>query len=152
MNTKRPRGTPFTPGNQHGKGRPAGSRNKVTLVIEQLLEGEAEAIVRKAVDRAKKGDTTALRLCLERLYPPRRERPLRLELPEIHDADGLPEAIRVILRELAQGNVTTSEAEGVTKVLEFGRKAFEMQELARRLAHVEKALQEVLAIDERRAA
>ena len=31
---------------------------------------EAEALTRKAIERALEGDTTALRLCLDRLLPP----------------------------------------------------------------------------------
>ena len=38
------RGKPFAPGNRSGKGRPVGSRNKTTLMLEQLLDGEGEAI------------------------------------------------------------------------------------------------------------
>jgi hypothetical protein len=38
------RGKPFPLGNRSGKGRPVGSRNKTTLMLEQLLDGEGEAI------------------------------------------------------------------------------------------------------------
>ena len=48
-------------------GRAAGSRNRATLAIEALLEGEGEALTRKAIELAKAGDMTALRLCLDRL-------------------------------------------------------------------------------------
>ena len=54
----------FAPGNP---GRPKGSRHKTTRAIEALLDGEGEALSRKAVDLALKGDTTALRLCLDRI-------------------------------------------------------------------------------------
>jgi hypothetical protein len=47
-------------------GRPSGSRNKATLLMEAMLEGEVEQLARKAIELAKKGDTQALRLCLER--------------------------------------------------------------------------------------
>lgn len=64
-------------------GRPAGSRNKSTLLSEEMLEGQAAAIVQKAIDLALKGDTTALRLCLERISSPRKERLIELPLPVI---------------------------------------------------------------------
>ncbi len=54
------RGSPFQPGNTYGKGRLAGSRNKATIALQALLEGEAEGIMRKAVEMALQGDTTAL--------------------------------------------------------------------------------------------
>ena len=54
------------------QGRPAGTRNKALLAMESLLDGEAEAITRVAVEKAKEGDATALRLCLERICLPER--------------------------------------------------------------------------------
>src|SRR5687767_3759377 len=77
------RGKPFGPGNP---GRPKGSRNKATLALEALLDGEAEAIARKAVELAKAGDTVALRLCLERIIPARKDRPVAFVMPEITTA------------------------------------------------------------------
>src|SRR5215469_6310208 len=61
------------------KGRPPGVRNKATEAAEMLLDGEAEALTRRAVERALEGDATALRLCLERIIPPRRGRAVRLD-------------------------------------------------------------------------
>ena len=42
--------------------------------VEELLDGEAEALTRKAIDKALEGDMAALRMCLDRLLPPRRNR------------------------------------------------------------------------------
>jgi len=67
-------------------GRPAGSRNKATLWLEELLEGEGERITRKAVEQAMLGDPHALRLCMERIYPPRKERLIDLPLPDVKTA------------------------------------------------------------------
>src|SRR5690349_9638644 len=67
-------------------GRPPGSRNRSSLFIEQLLDSAGEELVQKALDLASKGDTAALRLCLERICPPRKERPIDLPLPQITDA------------------------------------------------------------------
>jgi hypothetical protein len=39
-----------------------------TMVAEALLDGEAEAITRKVIEKALEGDATALRLCLEGLH------------------------------------------------------------------------------------
>ena len=66
------RGRPFESGQSgNPKGRPKGSRNKTTLLAESLLEGDADAIMRKLLEKAKEGDLTALRICLDRLLPPR---------------------------------------------------------------------------------
>ena len=74
---------PFGPGLS---GNPKGSRNKTTLAIEGLLDGESEAITRKRVEKAREGDTTSLRLCLDRLVPPRRDRTVEFDLPRIETA------------------------------------------------------------------
>lgn len=54
-------------------GRPRGSRNATTLAAVALLDGEAERLTRAAIELALAGDIAALRLCLERLIPVRRE-------------------------------------------------------------------------------
>ena len=54
----------FTDGNA---GRPKGSRNKATIAIESLLEGQAEALTQTAISKALDGDSIALRLCMDRI-------------------------------------------------------------------------------------
>src|SRR5215831_10714490 len=68
------------------RGRPAGSRNSATLACEALLEGQAEALTQKAVEMALAGDTVALRLCIERICPIRKDRPVTFPLPPINTA------------------------------------------------------------------
>ena len=75
--------TRFKKGNP---GRKLGSRNKATVAVEALLDGEAEKLTRKAIEMALAGDTVAMRLCLDRLCPPRRTRPIELELPKVETA------------------------------------------------------------------
>ena len=74
-------GRPFEKGRSANPGgRRRGSRNRATLAAAVLLDGEAEALTRKAVELALAGDPVALRLCIERILPPCRERPVRLPL------------------------------------------------------------------------
>ena len=65
-----------------------GTRHKATLAALALLNGEAEGLTRKAVELALAGDVTALRLCLERLVPPCREAPVRLNHPRLQTRGG----------------------------------------------------------------
>ena len=51
------------------------------------VDGEAEKLTRVAVDVALAGDTVALHLCLDRVAPFRKDRPVTFALPTI---DGLP--------------------------------------------------------------
>ena len=71
-NAGRTRGRPFAPGNP---GKPKGARHKATLAVDALLDGEADAITRKAIEMAKAGDSIALRLCLDRIAPSARTAP-----------------------------------------------------------------------------
>jgi hypothetical protein len=69
------------PGNPQGK--PPGARHATTIMAEQLMEGEAEAVVRTVVAKAKRGDMRAARLVLDRIAPLRRGRPVAIKLPEV---------------------------------------------------------------------
>ena len=73
------RGRPFEKGRSgNPAGRRRGSRNRSTQAAQLLLEGEAEALTRKAVELALGGDPAALRLCLDRVIPPHRRRLVRV--------------------------------------------------------------------------
>ncbi len=72
----------FQPGQSgNPSGRPRGSLNRTTLAAQTLLDGEAEKLTRKAVEMALAGDPAALRICIDRVLPPRRDRPVSIYLP-----------------------------------------------------------------------
>ena len=79
MNGRSADGT-FTNGNS---GRPKGARNKATQAVLALLEGEAVALSRKAVQMALAGDGVALRLCLDRIAPPRKDSPVQFRVQSL---------------------------------------------------------------------
>ena len=88
MCTKRTQGSrQFSNGTSgNPSGRPPGSRNRATLMMESLLEGEAgQDLTRKAIELALAGHITAHRLFVERLIPPRRDRPIHWLLPSIEN-------------------------------------------------------------------
>src|SRR5262245_51008486 len=90
----RPRGRSFVKG-QSGNpaGRRRGSRNRATLAAEILLEGQSETLTQKAVERALEGSDLALKLCLDRILAPRRERTVRFSLPPIESPADLAAAL-----------------------------------------------------------
>src|SRR5215472_6494361 len=120
------RGRPFRPG-QSGNpgGRPKGARNRATVAAEALLEGEAEALTRKAIELALAGDASALRLCLERILPPRNDRPLHFTLPPESGPQDPAGAMRAIVEALAAGQITPSEATAAIQVIEVCRRVVE---------------------------
>lgn len=89
---------------QGNPGRPKGARNKNVLAVENLLDGEAEGLTRKAVDLALDGDTTALRLCLERILPPRKDRPVEFDLPTVSNAGEAAKAAQAVLQATSEGS------------------------------------------------
>jgi hypothetical protein len=89
-------GKPFQRGNRFGKGRPIDSRNRATLA-KSLLDGDGEAITHKAIDLAKAGNEAALRLCLERLIAPRKERPVRLKLRVVPKDDTVGSDVMMVV-------------------------------------------------------
>ena len=122
--TERAPGRPFSKG-QSGNpaGKRKGTRNRSTMAAEALLEGECEALTRKAIELALAGDTMALRLCLERLVPPRKERPIRFELPAIASEGDAARAMGAVLAALAAGQITPSEATAVAGLIDAARLA-----------------------------
>lgn len=100
---KKPRGRPFAPGvSGNPNGRPKGSRNKAAIIVEALREGEAEALTRKLVEKALAGDSVALRMCLRRMWAPKRGRRVAFDLPELN-AGGAATASQAILTACAAG-------------------------------------------------
>ena len=121
-------------------GRPQGALNKTTLACQALLEGESEAITRKAVELAKKGDIQALRLCLDRILPARKDRPISLSLPEVRSAKEVPAAIGAVLSSVADGQLTPSEGQALASMLETQKRAIETAELEQRVSPLSRLL------------
>ena len=88
------RGRPFEHGNP---GRPPGSKNKTTRMLEQLVEGEGEDLTRKFIDLAKAGDVRCLQSCMDRLLPKRHGRPLDVQLPKINSVHDIAPAMTAIM-------------------------------------------------------
>ena len=128
------RGRPFEPGNP---GKPKGARHRATLAVEALLDGEAEALTRKAIEMALGGDMTALRLCLDRVAPARKGRTVVFDMPDVTAAADLVAALRAILRATADGTLTPDEAASFASLIEANRRAIETAEIEERLAALE---------------
>ncbi len=136
-----------TGGRQNGKfvagksgnprGRPLGARNKATIAAEALLDGEAAAITRKAIELAIAGDVAALKLCLERILPCRKSHPVRLSLPEVRSATDVDNAVAKVIKAMAAGDLTPEDATQIAGVLEVRRRSIETVDLETRMAELE---------------
>mgnify|MGYP006099144839 CR=1 FL=1 len=122
------------------KGRPQGARNRSTVAAEMLLENQAAAITQKCVNMALEGDPTALRLCVSRLIPIKREHTISLDLPPLEGSQDSLKAIGAVLAAVAASEITPSEGQAVASLLETHRRAFEVEALELRLEVLETQL------------
>jgi hypothetical protein len=120
-------------------GRPKGSLNKATILAQELIDNEGELIVRKALELAKSGDGAALRIVMDRLIPPRRDRHVTIKLPEISNATDAASAMAAVINEVASGSITAAEAEGLTKLIGDYSKILEVSQIEERLKRLEEA-------------
>ena len=118
-------------------GRPKGARNKTTLAVEAMLDGEHEAITRKAIDLAKGGDISAIRLCLDRIAPARKDRHIEFALPKMQKASDAANAAAAIVAAVSVGELTPSEASELTKVVECYARTLQVSDFEARLERLE---------------
>ena len=104
------------------------------------MDGEGEKLARKAVDLALAGDVTALRLCLDRVAPCRRERPVNLDLPDAASVADLPAVTQAILRAIASGEIAPGEAASLATSVSSHQRSLELTEIEARLAAVEERI------------
>jgi hypothetical protein len=105
--------------------------------VEALLEGEAEALTRRAIEAALQGDTTALRLCLERISPAPKDRPVQFEIPPVKSAADLPNALAAVFSAVAAGDLTPNEGTALAGLLDRFRDAYEAADIEARLRALE---------------
>ena len=124
----------FSAGNS---GRPRGSRNKATLAIEGLVEGQAEALTQTAIKKALEGDSIALRLCMDRIAPPPKDAVVTFSMPTMSNALDAAEAAGSVLRAVSEGELTPTEATPVMDLTDSYRRTLELTEIEERLLALE---------------
>jgi hypothetical protein len=139
QSAQKQRGRPFVPGQSgNPNGRPKGARNRVTRAVEALIDGQAEALADKAVEKALQGDSTMLRALLNTLVPPRRERTVEFELPKIESAVDAVKASFAVLTACAAGELSPHEANQIMGLISTHAGAIEVAEREARAAAPEK--------------
>lgn len=136
---RKQRGRPFQPGQSgNPKGRPQGALNKATLAAQALLEGEAQKLTRKAIDLALEGDTLALRLCLERLLPPCKGRPITIKLPRMQSGKDASQVVSTVIEAVGKGNITLGEGRALIDLVESFLRIHQLEEIEGRLTELER--------------
>lgn len=126
----------FKPG-QSGNpdGRPKGSKDKRTE-LRELLKPHADDLVKKAVDMALAGDTTALRICIDRIIPSIKARDMPISIPEL--TGSLTEKGEKVLLAMGQGEITPNDATQMLQTISAQARILEIDELEKRVYELEK--------------
>ena len=124
----------FTEGNS---GKPKGSRNKATIAIESLLEGQAEALTQTAISKALDGDSMALRLCMDRIAPLPKDNTILFPLPRMESANDASKAAGSVLKAVSIGEITPIEGSRVMGLIDSFRRTLELTVIEHRIQALE---------------
>lgn len=117
----------FRPGQSgNPSGRPRGARNATTIAVESLLDGQAEKLTQKAIQMALEGDLMALRICLERICPPKKGHPVSFPMRPICTARDAADALADVAAAVATGKITPADGDAVSSILARTSKALEV--------------------------
>lgn len=134
------RGRPFQAGmSGNPAGRPKGSRNRATLLMQQMIDGEVEEITRKLIDLAKDGDPVALKLWAERMLPPARDRCIEINVPRLQGLEDLPAFGIAVVNAIAAGELTAAEGRALLEAVDAYRRGLVETEIEKRIAALEEA-------------
>jgi len=119
------------------RGRRAGSRNKATVLLEKMMADDGEGVVNAVLEAAKGGDMQAARIILDRICPPRKERPISCKLPKMEDTSDLIAGISAIMAAVANGELTPGEGQALASLIEAQRRTLETEDIEQRLKAIE---------------
>jgi hypothetical protein len=92
-------------------------------------------LTRKAVEVALDGNTMALRMCLDRIGPPRRERAVPIQLPPVRDAADLAGTMTAIIAAAGEGAISPDEGSRLARLVEIFLRAVETRDFERRCSY-----------------
>ena len=127
----------FVKGHAGGPGRPPGSRNANSLVLDQLARDGAEAVLKKQIEMAQSGDGRAAELVLKRAWSQPRGRLIEFEMPDVIEAPDVVHALQAVADAIKSGQLTPEEGVAVAEVVEKQRRAIELSTLEDRVRALE---------------
>ena len=119
------------------KGTKTGSKHRATILAEQLLSEDVEAITKKLVTLAKRGEMAAIKIIIDKLVPNAKSSPVKLSIPEINDVADLPQATSALVKAVTTAMITPDQAVEISKVLTAHYRAVELAELVERVTRLE---------------
>ena len=119
-------------------GRVSGTRNRATMIMEQLFDGASSDVSKEALAQAMNGDGATLRLIVRSVIGPRRHRASSFAMPLLQGAADVAPAIAAIAA-AAEGAISTAEASEMSQVVERYTRALAADEIESRLQRLESA-------------
>jgi hypothetical protein len=113
-------------------GRPKGSLNRATILAQALIDRQSEALTQTLIQMALERDPVAMKLSMERILPPRKDRPVSFQLRPIDSAHDAAHAQSDVAAAVSAGEITPADAAEISKVLANAAKAYEIAEMAER--------------------
>jgi hypothetical protein len=104
--------------------------------LRELLIPHAAELVAKVVELAKSGDTTALRICIDRLIPPIKTRDAPICMPSM--AGSLADRGEAVLNALADERLTPDEATAIMQAIAAQARIVDVVEIEKRVEALEK--------------
>ncbi len=119
------------------KGKAKGTKNRATIFAETLLKDEVESICRRLIQEALTGNIQAIKMVLDRIFPSRRDCPITIELPKIQNSSHVLQAIGSITAAVGNGEISPSEGEALSRIIDVHVKAIEAHDCEKRLSKLE---------------
>ena len=123
------------------QGRPVGSRNKASIAVENLFLDEQERLSRKCIKLAMRGNMQALKLCIERICPVRRDSPINVQLPRVKSVEDATKLTSTLIDKVTSGELTPSQGELLSRLIEKHVKVMQLTDLEARLQLLEERVE-----------
>lgn len=120
------------------KGKAKGTKNKATLAAEELLTGQLETICKRLIQEALLGNMQAIKMILDRILPIKRDLAVKIEIPALKTTSDALESMRVITEAVIDGDISPSEGEALSRIVDAYVKAIEVHDHEKRLNLLEK--------------
>lgn len=120
-------------------GNPTGRpKDKRTHQLREMLRSDSADLIRKVKQMALEGDSTAMRLCLERVLPPLKTKDEPVTVKGLNGSTSLVEQGQAIVNALAAGELSPGDAATLMQAIANQARIVEVDELERRVAALEK--------------
>lgn len=131
----------YTIGHPGGPGRPKGSRNKLSQLLEDFVNRHGQQTLDDVAEKSKGGEHPwASKAMLKLICDRAGSGAVPIVLPEIANAETLAKAQSDVIRAAADGDLPLPEAVHLGSLLELQRRAVITLDHERRLEEIEKAI------------